>query len=83
MLYIQICCLSAAEVGGIFSADAPFVKSILLHVFTSLAIYLALYITTKYCSNKAVYPSYISPFYCTDASFTNPFIISGKHFHQS
>ena len=62
--------LRTAEVGGMFSTDAPFAKSI-LHVFTSVAIHVALYTTTKYCSNKVISSSYISLFYCTDASFTN------------
>ena len=34
--------------------EAPFVKSIVLHVFTSAVIHVALYITTKCCSNKAI-----------------------------
>ena len=36
------------------STNAPFAKSILLHVFTSVTIYEAMYITTKYCFNKAI-----------------------------
>ena len=62
--------LRAAEVGGMFSTDAPFAKSI-LHVFTSVAIDVTLYTTTNYCSNKVISYSYISLFYCTDASSTN------------
>ena len=56
-----------------FSSDASFAKSTLLHVFTSVAIFVALYITTKYCSNKAISSSYISLFYCADAIFTKNF----------
>ena len=68
-----------SEIGRIFSTDAPFAKSILLHAFTSVAIHVALYITTKYCSNKAT-SSYISVFYYTNA---NTFVISGKRLHPS
>ena len=60
-----------------FSSDASFAKSTLLQVFTSVAIYVALYITTKYCSNKAIFSSYISLFYCADASFTKNSVIEG------
>ena len=56
-----------------FSSDASFAKSTLLQVFTSVAIYVALYITTKYCSNKAIFSSFISIFYCADTSFTKNF----------
>ena len=60
-----------------FSTDSPFAKSI-LHIFTSVALHMTLYIKTKYCSGKAISSSYISPFYCKDASFTNTFVISKK-----
>ena len=65
------------------SGDAPFVKTILLHVFTFVPLYMALYITTKYYSHKSLSSSYISLFHCTDASFTNTFLISGKSFNAS
>ena len=55
------------------SSDASFAKSTLLQVFTSVAVYVALNITTKYCSNKAIFSSYISLFYFVDASFTKNF----------
>ena len=64
-----------------FSADTPFAKSILLYVFTSVALHVALYITTKYYSNKAISFLYTSLFYCIDTSFTNTFAISGKRSH--
>ena len=35
-------------------SDASFGKRTLLQVFTSVAIYVAVYITAKYCSNKAI-----------------------------
>ena len=76
----KICCLGAAQVGRIFSTDAPFAWSILLHVFRSVALHVALYITTKYCSNKVTSSSYISLFYYIDAGFTNTFVISKKCF---
>ena len=55
-----------------------FFVNILLNVFSYVAIHVALYITTKSRSNKAISSSYISLFYCADASFTNFFVISGK-----
>ena len=61
-----------------FSTDAPFAKSILLHVFTSAALHAALYIATKYFSNKAISSTHISHCYCADANFANTFVISGK-----
>ena len=64
----KIYCLRAAEVGQMFSFSA---KRIFLHVLTSVALRLTLYITTKYCSNRAISSSYISLFCCTDGSFTN------------
>ena len=72
-----------AEVGGIFSTDAPFAKSILLHVFISVALHVAMYSTTKYCCNRAISSSYISLFCCTDASFTNTFVTSEQDFYAS
>ena len=79
----KIFCFRAAEVGAIFSTDAPFAKSILLHVFTSVALHVAMYITTKYRSNRAISSSYISLFCCTDASFTNTFVTSEKDYYAS
>ena len=59
----KIFCFRAAEVGAIFSTDAPFAKSILLHVFTSVVLHFAMYTTTKYCCNKAISSSYIFHFF--------------------
>ena len=66
-----------------FSIEALFAKYVLLHVFTSVAIHVALLITTKYCSNKAIPLLYILLFYSAVTSFTSTFVISGKSFHRS
>ena len=78
----KIYCLRAAKVGGKFSTGVSFAKNILLYVFKYVVLNVALHITTKYGLYKAIPSSYISLFCCTDTSFTNTFVISGKSFHH-